>query len=345
MPHAVVIILNYNGRHLLDDCLQSLARLTTPVDIVVADNGSSDGSVEHLRAHWPTVRGLAFERNLGFAGGYNRALAQAECEWAVLLNNDAALAPNWLEILLAAAQGHPRAAILGGKLLFSGGRVPGRVIQCAGASYTDAGTAFEIGWGQADQGQYDQARAVASIPGAAMLIRRSVFLELGGFDADYFAYLEDVDLCWRAWLAGYEVWYIPAAEARHHFGASGGGRTSPFRIRQMQRNRYANMLKHFEPGTLLSGLITSAAYDAYRVLEFSARGQWDGLRALALGNVDVCRNLSKVLAERQMVQRRRKRRDRELRALGLLVPALTALREYRRLTRLALSQDASLMRD
>jgi len=345
MPLIAIIILNYNGRHLLDDCLNSLARLTTPVEVVVADNGSTDGSVEHLHAQWPNARVLAFERNLGFAGAYNRALAEVECEWAVLLNNDAVLAPNWLEILLDAARQHPRAAILGGKLLFSGERMPGRVIQCAGASYTDAGTAFEIGWGQADHGQYDQPRVVASIPGAALLIKRAVFLELGGFDADYFAYLEDVDLCWRAWLAGHEVWYIPQAEAQHHFGASGGGRASPFRIRQMQSNRYANMLKHFEPGTLFSGLLTSIVYDAYRVLEFSARGHWDGLRALALGTLDFWRRLPGLFARRQTIQNQRRVRDRDLRALGLLVPALTALQEYQRLARLALSQHAEPRRE
>jgi len=334
---ASVIVLNHNGARLLSDCLSSLTRLTVPADIVVADNASTDDSLAVLRAQWPEVRVLAFDRNWGFAEGYNRALAQVESEWAVLLNNDAMLAPDWLEALLAFAAEHPHAAILGGKLLFSDA-VSERVLQCVGACFTDAGTAFEIGWGERDDGQYDQPRRTASIPGAALLIRRAVFHELGGFDPAYFAYLEDVDLCWRAWLAGYEVWVAPQAVAWHRFGASSGGRAAPFRIRWMQRNRYANMIKHLEWPTLLSGAATSAGYDLYRVLEFAGRGQWAGLRALAAGALDFARGLPSLLNERRRLQRRRRRRDAELKALGLLVPALTAFREYRRLARLERSR-------
>jgi hypothetical protein len=335
-----LVILNYNGGRLLGDCLASLARLTTPAEVVVADNASTDDSLALLRAQWPQVRVLAFDRNWGFAEGYNRALAQVESEWVGLLNNDATLAPDWLETLLAFAAAHPRAAILGGKLLF-GGQANERVLQSVGACFTDAGTAFEVGWGEHDDGQHDQPRRTASIPGAALLIRRAVFHELGGFDPAYFAYLEDVDLCWRAWLAGYEVWVAPRAVAWHHFGASSGGRAAPFRIRWMQRNRYANMVKHLGPPTLFSGAVTSVGYDLYRVLEFVGRGQWSGLRALAAGTLDFAGGLPQLLKERRRVQRARQRRDAELKEMGLLVPALTAFREYRRLARLERSRQSA----
>lgn len=337
MTHVAVVILTYNSRAFLDDCLTSLARLTHPATVVVADNASTDGTLDHLAAHWPAVRTLALGRNWGFAEGYNRALAQVDADWFVLLNPDATLQPNWLETLLAFAERERQAAILGGKLLFSGAE---RRVQAAGACLTDAGTAFEIGWGETDHGQYDQARPTASIPGAAMLIRAAVFQALGGFDGSYFTYLEDVDLCWRAWLAGYTIWYVPQAEARHHFGGAAGGRASAFRIRWMQRNRYANMVKHLEAGTLWQGALTSAAYDLYRVLEFSARGQWAGLRALATGTLDFARALPGLLAQRRALQPARRLRDADLRARGLLVPALTAWREYRRLARLAKSREA-----
>jgi hypothetical protein len=335
MPSVAVIVLNYNGQPFLAECLDSLVHLTTPVEVIVADNHSTDGSVTYVQTHWPQARVLAFEANLGFAAGYNRALAEVACDWAVLLNNDAALAPDWVEILMAAAQEHPQAAILGGKLLFGPSPDGRRVIQSAGACYTEAGTAFEIGWGEEDRGQYDQARPVASIPGAALMIRRTVFTALGGFDPDYFAYLEDVDLCIRAWLSGHEVWYIPGAEAVHRFGGSAGGRASPFRIKWMQRNRYANMVKHLRPATLAGGIITSVAYDLYRVMEFSGRAQWDGLHALAEGTVDFWRSLPGLLRERRRIQRGRRVSDRALAQSDLLAPALEAFREYRRLARLA----------
>ena len=108
----------------------------------------------------------------------------------------------------------------------SGGVTVVRNGEHIGDRFTDGGTGFDIGWGQPDQGQYDQARPVGAIAGAALLARHAVFDELGGFDGTYGAYLEDVDLCWRAWLRGYTVEYVPAALAYHHYGASGGGRAS-----------------------------------------------------------------------------------------------------------------------
>lgn len=335
---TAVVILTYNSRAFLDACLESVRALRGAVEVLVADNGSRDDTLAHLRAAWPAVPMLDLGRNWGFAEGYNRALAGVDAEWLALLNPDAQLAPDWLEILLRFAAEHPAAAILGGKLLFTDADPAQRVLQSVGAKFTDAGTAFEIGWGEPDHGQYAHAQRTASIPGAALLIRREVFQALGGFDGSYFTYLEDVDLCWRAWLAGHEVWYVPAAEARHHFGGAGGGRAAPFRIRWMQRNRYANMLKHLEAGTLARGLVTSAAYDLYRVLEFGARGQWDGLQALAAGSAAFLRAGPGLWQARQAEQRARRRRDADLQALGLLVPAQQAFQEYRRLAALARSQ-------
>jgi GT2 family glycosyltransferase len=333
MADVAVVVLNYNGCHYLDACLASLRRLPTSIEIVVADNGSTDDSLAHLHAHHPDVRVLALQHNWGFAEGYNRALALVNTPWVVLLNNDAMLEPNWLNYLLATAVEHPRAFALGGKLLFSG--VRGRVIQSVGSRFTSAGTAFELGWGQPDVGQYDVPVPTASIPAAAMLVRRDIFFELGGFDSTYFAYLEDVDVCWRAWLSGYEVWYDPRAVAFHRFGGSWGGRASPTRIYYMQRNRLANIVKLLEPMSLPAALALSIAYDSYRLLEYSARRDWPALRALVTGAFAFGRALPQLLRERERIQSARQLRDSDLRAKGLLVSALEGFREYRRLGKLA----------
>jgi hypothetical protein len=332
MPEVAVVVLNYNGRALLADCLDSLARLTTPARCVLADNGSTDGSLDHVRQNYPRVETLDLGGNLGFAAGYNAALARIDCPWLVLLNNDAALQPDWIEQLLCWAEGQPRAAILGGKLLFRPTRPnEPRRLQSAGASFTNAGTAFEIGWGMEDRGQFDQPRLVGAIPGAAMCVRREVFQQLGGFDSGYGSYLEDVDLCWRAWLAGHEVHYVPGAVAQHQYGASGGGRLSAYRIRLMQRNRLANMVKNLERGSLVRGAAVSFAYDTYRVLEYLRRGQFEALRALASGTRAFLSAWRGIAAQRAQVQRARVLTDRALCERGLLVPALSAFREYRRL--------------
>ena len=336
MPEVSIVILNLNGRSFLDKCLTSLRHSTVPADVVVADNGSTDNSVDYVRANYPEVSVVALSQtNLGFAEGYNRALARVNNPWLVLLNNDAALEPAWLERLLQAAEQNPKAAILGGKLLFSD--VAGQVIQSAGARFTDSGAAFEIGWGQTDTGQYDQPGPVGSIPGAALLIRRRVFVELGGFDRAYFAYLEDVDLCWKAWLAGYAVIYEPQAVAFHRFGASGGGRASPFRIQWMQRNRLANMLKRLEPASLIQALPVSLTYDAYRMIEYARRGHWAAVRAMLVGRLAFWRQARHILGQRALIQRGRQISDRDLRHLGLLVPAWAAFQEYRRLNSLPAS--------
>jgi GT2 family glycosyltransferase len=335
MREVGIVVLNYNGGSVLLDCLASARAQTVPVDVVVADNASRDDSLAAARARFPDARFLAFDRNHGFAGGYDLALAEVPNPWLVLLNNDAFLAPDWVERLLAAAAQRPAAPIWGGKLLLDEpGRTPPRV-QSAGACFTETGAAFELGWGEDDRGQRDQPGLTASIPGAALLVRRDAFFALGAFDAAYFAYLEDVDLCWRAWLAGHEVRYEPAAVARHRYGATGGGRDSPFRIRLMQRNRLANMLKHLEARTLPRALAVSAAYDAYRWLEFLLRGRFAAWRAHAQGTAAFWRDAPRLRAERRRIQTGRRLTDRDLRERGLLVSALVGLRESRRLARVA----------
>jgi GT2 family glycosyltransferase len=154
---------------------------------------------------------------------------------------------------------------------------------------------------------------------------------LGGFDGAYGAYLEDVDLCWRAWLRGYTVEYVPAAVAYHHYGASGGGRASPYRIRLMQRNRLATALKNLAAASLPRALAVSLAYDAYRMLEYTVRGQPRSLAALLSGTVDFFRAFRPTLAARRSVQRSRVLSDRALREQGLLISTRAAFREYRRL--------------
>lgn len=332
MADVAVIVLNYNGQQYLGDCLASVRRLHTPVEIVVADNGSTDDSLAYLHTHYSEARVLAFNHNWGFAEGYNRALAQVTTPWAVLLNNDATLEPDWLEHALACARQHPRAVVLGGKLLFNNPHT--RIIQSVGSRFTHAGTAFEVGWGQPDTGQYEVAAITASIPGAAALIRRQVFFELGGFDNAYFAYLEDVDLCWRAWLAGYQVWYEPQAVAFHRFGGSWGGRSSATRIYYMQRNRLANIVKLLELASLPSALALSVAYDGYRLLEYAVRRDGPAVRALITGTLASARALPQLLRERTRLQRSRQLRDVDLRATGLLVSALEGFREYQRLGQL-----------
>lgn len=332
--NTAIVILTCNSQRWLDTCLPSALAQTHPAQVVLADNGSSDATLAEASRRYPHITRLALGRNWGFAEGYNRALQHVNTEWVVLLNPDAQLAPDWLEILLHSAHAEPDVAVWGGKLRLL--ESAGRTLQSVGARFTEAGTAFEVGFAQPDAGQYDQPVDTASVPGAALLMRRQQFFDLGGFDPAYFAYLEDVDLCWRAWLSGWRVRVEPRAVADHAVGGTAGGRASPFRIRWMQRNRLANMVKHLQTHTLLGlGGLTSALYDGYRVLEFARAGHWAGLRALWQGAWDFWRSLPGLWRARQLWQSRRRLSDHDLKQRGLLVSPLAAFWEYRRLARLA----------
>lgn len=343
MTTLAIVVLTYNARADIDACLASALAQTVPTRVVVADNGSSDGTLAYVREHWPGVDALDLGANHGFAGGYNRALAAVEAEWVVLLNADAVLAADWCATLLAFAADRPQASILGGALLFWRGG-PTEIVQSIGGRFTDAGTAFEVGWGvrlDAAPADWLAPHRTATIPGAALMIRRATFWALGGFDPGYFAYLEDVDLCWRAWLSGAEVWVVPDARAWHAFGSTFGGRVSPRRVRLMQRNRYANMARLLQARSLLAGGVTSIGYDGYRVLEYAARGGWDGLRALAAGTLDALQRLPQWWRARRRIQSGRRLSDRDLRRAGLLVSAASGLREYRRLATIRLDDAPS----
>ena len=171
-----------------------------------------------------------------------------------------------------------------------------------------------------------------------MLIRRDVFLEVGGFDERYFAYFDDADLCWRFWLAGYSVNYAPRARVLHAYGGSAsGGRLSLFRLEHCQTNRLQNMFKHLETRTLLCMLPVSAAYDAARTFQLLRAGRRDGVHALIRGTRRFASLLPQVMAERRRIQAERRRSDADLRDVGALASLLEASHEWQRLGGLRVS--------
>jgi GT2 family glycosyltransferase len=213
---VAVVIVNYNGERLLPDCLAALAAQTrAPVQIVVADNGSRDGSLALLRARHPDVTALPLGHNFGFAGGANRGVAATSAPWVCVLNSDAAPAPDWLEILTS-AQRDERTWALGSVLVSaSSGRV-----ESAGDLYSPAGYAYKFLRGRALADLPAEPYRVFAAPGAAPVFRRDVFDALGGYEERFFLYYEDVDLAFRAVLAGYHALLVPRARVTHRLGAT-----------------------------------------------------------------------------------------------------------------------------
>jgi GT2 family glycosyltransferase len=213
---VAVVIVNYNGERLLPDCLAALAAQTrAPVEIVVADNGSRDGSLALLRAHHPHVRVLALGHNHGFAGGANRGVAATTAPWVCVLNSDATPAPDWLARLTAAERDERTWAL--GSVLVSA--ATGR-IESAGDQYAPAGYAYKLLRDRPLEELPDEPYPVFAAPGAAPVFRHDVFDSLGGYEERFFLYYEDVDLAFRAVLAGYHALLVPGARVVHRLGAT-----------------------------------------------------------------------------------------------------------------------------
>lgn len=244
MKKVSVVILNWNGKALLERYLPSVVR-HTPGDIgevVVADNGSSDGSVAYLQREFPSVRIIPLDRNYGFAEGYNRALAEVDAEYAVLLNSDVEVTPGWLDAPLAELDAHADIAAVQPKLLSDRNRSE---FEYAGASggFIDTygypfcrGRVFDVV--EPDNGQYDTTCDLFWGSGACLVVRKSVYESAGGLDAGFFAHQEEIDLCWRFRSRGYRVVCTPVSVVYH----LGGGTLNAESPRKTHLNFRNNLL-------------------------------------------------------------------------------------------------------
>ncbi|OPZ20127.1 MAG: N-acetylglucosaminyl-diphospho-decaprenol L-rhamnosyltransferase [candidate division BRC1 bacterium ADurb.BinA364] len=213
-PPASVVVLTYNSRGYIVDCLESLRADSTPgKEILLVDNASKDGTVDLLRERYPDLPLIANAKNRGVAAGWNQGWRRSRAPFVAFVNPDMTFDSGWLEALLAALQADPQAAVAGAKLLYPGGRI----IQHAGAGLLDNGQSYHRGCGEIDRGQYDEPGPAEYVTGAAMLVRRDALEALGGFDEDYFpAYYEDSDFCVRVWRSGRKVLYVPSSRIIHY---------------------------------------------------------------------------------------------------------------------------------
>jgi GT2 family glycosyltransferase len=218
VSRVVVVIPTWNGRELLDAALSSLARQSlAAAEVIVVDNGSTDGTTAHVKEHWPAASLVALEGNRGFAAAVNAGVAASSSEYVALLNNDMELDPEWLASLVAALDGDPGAGSAASKLRML--REP-ELLDGAGDLVTWYGATWRRGHGEPDRGQYDDPGVVASPCAGAALYRRQALEQVGGFDERFFLYCEDKDLCRRIRAAAYDVCYEPQATVRHRGGAS-----------------------------------------------------------------------------------------------------------------------------
>lgn len=219
MVKVCVVIPNWDGLDFIQPCLDSLTHQTLSSHIIVVDNGSTDGSCELVEKNYPQVELIKLPVNRGFTGGVNAGIEKAlseQADYVLLFNNDAVAEPTWIEKLVAAADAHPKSGIVTGKLM----RLDKKHLDSTGDFYSIWGLPFPRGRNEVDSGQYDDQSAVFGASGGATLYRARMLGDIGSFDNDFFAYFEDVDISFRAQLAGWEVTYEPGAIAYHHVSAT-----------------------------------------------------------------------------------------------------------------------------
>jgi len=226
MQKTAVVILNWNGRNLLERFLPALL-MHTPhalAEIIVADNGSTDGSESFLATHYPQIRRIVFDRNFGFAEGYNRALSQLDNEYIVLLNSDVEVTAHWLETAIDYLDTHPDVAALQPKLLDYNDKTAFEYAGASGGFLDIYGYPFCRGRILAtiekDKGQYDDTEEIFWATGACLFIRLKNYREAGGLDKNFFAHQEEIDLCWRLKARGKKIVCFPQSVVYHIGGAT-----------------------------------------------------------------------------------------------------------------------------
>lgn len=242
MYEVSVIIPNFNGKKYLKDCLDALLVQDFPsFEIVVVDNGSKDGSVTYLKKNYPQVRIIALKENTGFCGAVNAGIHTSNAEYILLLNNDTIVQEGFIKALVQAIKKSPDIFSCQAKMLQMHDK--GK-IDDAGNYYCALGWAFADGKGKPEENYNKRKKIFASCAGAA-IYRKSILNEIGCFDEEHFAYLEDLDIGYRARLYGYENWFCPKARVYHVGSGTSGSRYNLFKIRYSSRNNvyiiYKNM--------------------------------------------------------------------------------------------------------
>lgn len=309
-PLVVVIVVNFNGGPMLGACLASLERQTfRDFQVIVVDNASTDGSTDQLTERFPRVHAIRSAVNLGFAAGNNLAIRQAgPSQWVALLNPDAVAQDQWLEQMVRAASEYPDFAMFGSRMLAD---PEGQRLDGVGDAYHVSGLPWRVGHGKAAAGAYQEAREIFAPCAAAALYRRDLIEATGGFDEDFFCYVEDVDLGFRARLLGYRALYVPGAVVVHE-GSGVVGKHSDFQLYHGHRNLTWAFVRDM-PGPLLAAYLPAhLLMTLATLLIFAIRGRFD---VLWRAKQDAMRGLPRAIGKRGPTQATRTVSSWQLRSI------------------------------
>ncbi|MBR1449751.1 MAG: glycosyltransferase family 2 protein [Prevotella sp.] len=310
MDKLAIVILNWNGASMLRQYLPGVLQYSRDeATVYVADNASTDDSVALLRDHFPEVRLILLDRNWGFADGYNRALAQVDAQYYLLLNSDIEVTHHWLSPLLEFMDSHPRAAACQPKLLSIFHRDHFEYAGASGGYLDRLGYPFCRGrifsTVERDSGQYDQPAQVHWATGAALLVRASVYKEVGGLDGRFFAHQEEIDMCWRIRTRGYQVWCLPDSQV-YHVGGGTLPKSNPMKTYLNFRNNLTMLYKCLPERDLRRVMRLRWWLDYMAALQMLLLGRnWGDFRAVFRARRDFRRWRHDFDADRRQIQQNR----------------------------------------
>lgn len=299
---VAVVILNWNGRSFLKKFLPSVISNSPEATIYIADNASSDGSLEFLKTNFPTVKLIDNGENLGFAGGYNKALKNLNEEFFVLLNSDVEVTPNWLQPVIDLFDSDANIAAIQPKILSYNDKTSFEYAGAAGGFIDKNGFPFCRGRIfdslEKDNGQYDSVQEVFWATGACMFIRSKVYDELGGLDDDFFAHMEEIDLCWRIKRAGFRIMVQPRSIV-YHVGGGTLPRSNAFKTFLNFRNGLELLAKNLPKNELFFGIFIRLLWDGLAGIKFLLSGQFKDVWAIIRAHFAFYGRLRRTLGKRK----------------------------------------------
>ncbi|MCS7229393.1 MAG: glycosyltransferase family 2 protein [Candidatus Kryptonium sp.] len=289
-PKVSVIILNWNTKHFLAEFLPTVIQTNYPnLEVIVADNGSTDGSANFVKENFKNVKLITFDKNYGFCGGYNRAVKFASGEYVVLLNSDIEVTPNWLNPIINFMEENKDVFACQPKLLSYFERNRFEYAGASGGFIDKLGYPFCRGrifnYCEEDLGQYDEIKQVFWATGACMVIRKKFLDEIGFLDEDFFAHMEEIDLCWRANLHGYKIFCIPQSVV-YHVGGGTLPKTNPKKTFFNYRNSLIMLEKNLALIELLFVIPLRLLFDILSAFVFLFKGNFGDFIAVFKAHLD-----------------------------------------------------------
>jgi GT2 family glycosyltransferase len=305
LKKIAVVILNWNGVKLLEEFLPSVIQYSPEATIYLADNASTDDSISFVMANFPTVKIVKNNENLGFAGGYNEALKHIEAETFALVNSDIEVTENWLKAIIETFEKEPLTAIIQPKILdyknkeyFEYAGAAGGFIDKYGYPYC-RGRVFETI--EKDKGQYNDSCEIFWASGACFFIRSAVYKELKGFDADFFAHQEEIDLCWRAINKGHQIKYNSESVV-YHVGGATLQQGNPRKTFLNFRNSLLMLTKNLPEKSVYWILVCRMLLDALAGIQFIFKGKFSHFAAILKAHYSFYRLFSTNYNKRETIQ-------------------------------------------